>query len=694
MKSIKLKIILSIVLCALVSVAVVGIVSVSNSSTNSINEAKTSMTLRVRQEAQRIDTEILKIEQSVDTLSESVLNRLKYTKFKNNDPYVEKFTKKILPDVTTFASNTDGAITAYIRYNPDFTNPTSGIFLTRNSTKDPFESVTPTDFSVFDKDDLAHVGWYYIPVNYGKPIWMDPYLNENINVYMISYVVPIFHEKESLGIVGMDIDFNELTDLVSDVSIYETGKAFLLNNSCEVLYADGIETGTPFGEVEDGALEKIADKMTDGKDEETLLHYNNGQDMILIYKTLSNGMIIGLTAPKSEIYTNAYHLRSVFMTIVLILTVIIICVGIAIGHSISNPIVHITEIIDETSDLNLEEDHRIDKLAKHKNEIGSMTNSVIQMRHTLHDMMQHMQSVQHTITQNNGDLEGIMKENSDMSEYNSATTQELAASMQETASTTTEILSRIDVVSENSQRIDLLIGEGKTTAEDLSDKAIQLKELTARSSDTTNRMYDHIMKKAEIAIKQSEAVEKINELTENIQSISTQTNLLALNASIEAARAGDAGRGFAVVATEIAELSNQTFETVSHINDIVRDVNTAVHNLTDCVETTTGFLRDTVLPNYGELAQAGLGYAADAAAFSHMMSEIDSSMNELNSSLGVIARSVEGINEMVSQSSTAIGDIAEKSGQTVTASKNGYERLQENQDSMEKLEHMIDRFKL
>ena len=152
MKSIKLKIILSIVLCALVSVAVVGIVSVSNSSTNSINEAKTSMTLRVRQEAQRIDTEILKIEQSVDTLSESVLNRLKYTKFKNNDPYVEKFTKKILPDVTTFASNTDGAITAYIRYNPDFTNPTSGIFLTRNSTKDPFESVTPTDFSVFDKD--------------------------------------------------------------------------------------------------------------------------------------------------------------------------------------------------------------------------------------------------------------------------------------------------------------------------------------------------------------------------------------------------------------------------------------------------------------------------------------------------------------------------------------------------------------
>lgn len=67
---------------------------------------------------------------------------------------------------------------------------------------------------MYDPDDLEHVGWYYIPVKNGAPMWMDPYLNENINIYMISYIVPLFAEDgTSIGIVGMDIDFSEITGI-------------------------------------------------------------------------------------------------------------------------------------------------------------------------------------------------------------------------------------------------------------------------------------------------------------------------------------------------------------------------------------------------------------------------------------------------------------------------------------------------
>lgn len=60
----------------------------------------------------------------------------------------------------------------------------------RDNAEAEFESVTPTDFSMYDLGDTAHVGWYYIPVANKAPIWMDPYLNENVHIYMISYVVP------------------------------------------------------------------------------------------------------------------------------------------------------------------------------------------------------------------------------------------------------------------------------------------------------------------------------------------------------------------------------------------------------------------------------------------------------------------------------------------------------------------------
>ena len=65
---------------------------------------------------------------------------------------------------------------------------------------------------------------------------MDPYLNSNINVYMVSYVVPIFKDGKSIGIVGMDIDFNKIQGIVENTKVYDSGYAFLLNrkNECYV----------------------------------------------------------------------------------------------------------------------------------------------------------------------------------------------------------------------------------------------------------------------------------------------------------------------------------------------------------------------------------------------------------------------------------------------------------------------------
>ena len=57
---------------------------------------------------------------------------------------------------------------------------------TRDNSSGEFTKIEPTDFTMYEPDDLEHVGWYYIPVNNGKPTWMEPYLNSNINVYMVS----------------------------------------------------------------------------------------------------------------------------------------------------------------------------------------------------------------------------------------------------------------------------------------------------------------------------------------------------------------------------------------------------------------------------------------------------------------------------------------------------------------------------
>ncbi len=68
-----------------------------------------------------------------------------------------------------------------------------------------------------------------------------------------------------------------------------------------------------------------------------------------------------------------------------------------------------------------------------------------------------------------------------------------------------------------------------------------------------------------------------------IKNIANQTNLLGLNAAIEASRAGDAGKGFGIVASEIRKLSKTSTESLTEINNILKDIKDSVKIVEDSI---------------------------------------------------------------------------------------------------------------
>lgn len=74
----------------------------------------------------------------------------------------------------------------------------------------------------------------------------------------------------------------------------------------------------------------------------------------------------------------------------------------------------------------------------------------------------------------------------------------------------------------------------------------------------------------------SEKAGSINNIVTTIASIADQTNLLSLNAAIEAEKAGQYGQGFSVVAREIRRLADQTVIAAEDIEQMVRDMQSAV----------------------------------------------------------------------------------------------------------------------
>jgi len=240
----------------------------------------------------------------------------------------------------------------------------------------------------------------------------------------------------------------------------------------------------------------------------------------------------------------------------------------------------------------------------------------------------------------------------------------------EQAQTSVEILSTTKEISANASQL-LKTMEEATIVADYTTTATADAQGNLRRMDSTMQ---HMVSatdsiNAKLAAL-SEKASNINSVLITITKVADQTNILSLNAAIEAEKAGEAGRGFSVVATEIRRLADQTSVSTWDIEQMLKEMQSAVSasvmgmdKFSEEIRRSVGEVRQVTDQLSGVMDQVQKLAPQFDAVLQGMQSQavgaeqISATMMQLNDATQQTVESLKATSEAVHQLQYAAGDL-------------------------------------
>jgi methyl-accepting chemotaxis protein len=334
------------------------------------------------------------------------------------------------------------------------------------------------------------------------------------------------------------------------------------------------------------------------------------------------------------------------------------------------------------------------QLGKRKDELGILGAKLNEMREKICNLLREVQASELQLNEVVSQIETNVYRQTEAIESVSSTTEELAASMQETAATSESINEISNEIENASKNIAIRAQEGAHQAASIHERAQAIMVQTQDQRNETTKIHTNIKTSLEKALKDARVVEEIEILSSAIMDITNQTNLLALNAAIEAARAGEAGRGFSVVADEIRGLAEKSKDAVGKIQEVTNKVTIAVKNLAGDSERLLDFVASDVMKSYDTFHNVAETYNKDAIDVDALITDFSATSEELMASINNVMTSMEEITRATNEGAIGTTEIATRSSDIMQMSGVINKAVETCVNVSSTLHNEINRFKI
>ena len=252
---------------------------------------------------------------------------------------------------------------------------------------------------------------------------------------------------------------------------------------------------------------------------------------------------------------------------------------------------------------------------------------------------------------------------------------------------------------------------------DINDLSASIEEIAS----TSQEVMEHAMKASkegndaaalgEVAAKKMHLVEEISKQTVDeisalnnqmreidnivklIADIANQTNLLALNAAIEAARAGEHGRGFAVVAGEIRNLAGESKRASQDIEDLIRTIQASTEKTTGAMQASHQEIQAGI-ESVNKVIASLNRIVNGVEVVTHGITEITEATEDQANSTNEVMQKMDESNSMIKETLTRTEDMAALAEEVSASTEEVGSAAHELAEMAEQLEKMMRQFKL
>ena len=350
-----------------------------------------------------------------------------------------------------------------------------------------------------------------------------------------------------------------------------------------------------------------------------------------------------------QLVENAYQ-ASRAIVIVFLLVALALSMGLVfwVLQSTTNPLSRLLDMARRLGSGDLS--HRLD--LQRQDEFGDLARGFNRMSDELVALVGQVQTSGIQVNTSATEIASTAREQQATASEIAATTAEIGATSKEISATARELSKTIGEVAVFAEQSAALAGEGQTG-------------LTHMEETMRNVMDAAKSINAKLAVL-SEKAANINEVVITITKVADQTNLLSLNAAIEAEKAGEYGRGFSVVAVEIRRLADQTAVATFDIEQMVKEIQSAV---------SAGVMG---MDKFSEEVRRGV----------QEIQQVSSQLTQIIQQVQALAPRVEAVNEGMQAQSAGAEQITQSLAQLSEAAQQTVDSLRQSGAAIDGLNHV------